>query len=107
MQEKKQLAKEGFSEWNTDGDDKYLTFEEFDAGMNSLGITKSKSISTVSLFYMEEDRRANQRSAFSLSLNIIAKHWKWIWTKPIKHFDFFRANQKFSTKLLLDTQNNL
>ena len=27
--------------------------------------------------------------------------------KPIKHFDFFRANQKFSTKLLLDTQNNL
>ena len=75
---KKQLAKEGFSEWNTDGDDKYLTFEEFDAGMNSLGITKSKSISTVSLFYMEGDRRANQRSAFSLSLNIIAKQWKWI-----------------------------
>ena len=70
-------------------------------------LPKSKSISTVSLFYMEEDRRANQRSAFSLSLNIIAKHWKWIWTKPIKHFDFFRANQKFSTKLLLDTQNNL
>ena len=27
--------------------------------------------------------------------------------EPIKHFDFFRANQKFSTKLLLDTQNNL
>ena len=42
MQEKKQLAKEGFSEWNTDGDDKYLTFEEFDAGMKSLGITKER-----------------------------------------------------------------
>ena len=43
--------------------------------------SKSKSISTVSPFYMEEDRAANQRSAFPLSLNIIAKQWKWIWTK--------------------------
>ena len=36
--------------------------------------TKSKSISNVSLFYMEEDRAANQRPAFPLSLNIIGKH---------------------------------
>ena len=39
---------------------------------------KSKSISTVSLFYMEDDREANQRSAFSLSFNVIEKHQKWI-----------------------------
>ena len=44
MQEKKELAKGGFSEWNTDGDDKYLTFEEFDAGMKSLGITQERFI---------------------------------------------------------------
>ena len=42
MQEKKRSAKEGFSNWNTDGDDKYLSFEEFDAGMKSLGITKDR-----------------------------------------------------------------
>lgn len=37
---KKQETKEAFDQWNTDGDNKFLTFKEFDAGMKSLGITQ-------------------------------------------------------------------
>ena len=36
---KKNETKTAFKQWNTDGD-KFLTFKEFDAGMQSLGITQ-------------------------------------------------------------------
>ena len=36
---KKNETKTAFKQWNTDGD-KFLTFQEFDAGMQSLGITQ-------------------------------------------------------------------
>ena len=39
---KKQETKEAFEQWNTDGDDKFLTFKEFDAGMQSVGITQER-----------------------------------------------------------------
>ena len=39
---KKQETKEAFERWNTDGDNKFLTFQEFDAGMKSLGITQDR-----------------------------------------------------------------
>ena len=41
---KKQETKEAFEQWNTDGDNKFLTFKEFDAGMKSLGITQERFI---------------------------------------------------------------
>ena len=41
---KKQETKEAFDQWNTDGDNKFLTFKEFDAGMKSLGITQERFI---------------------------------------------------------------
>ena len=43
-------------------------------------IPKFKSISTVSRFCMEEDRKGRGKEKFLLSLNIIVKHWKWICT---------------------------
>ena len=39
---KKQETKETFKQWNTDGDSKFLTFKEFEAGMQSLGITQER-----------------------------------------------------------------
>ena len=38
---KKNETKTAFKQWNTDGD-KFLTFKEFDAGMQSLGITQEE-----------------------------------------------------------------
>ena len=40
---KKNETKTAFKQWNTDGD-KFLTFKEFDAGMQSLGITQESFI---------------------------------------------------------------
>merc|ERR1712113_209031 len=37
---KKEETKAAFQKWNTDGDQKSLTFTEFSAGMSSLGITE-------------------------------------------------------------------
>ena len=47
---KKNETKAAFKKWNTDGD-KFLTFKEFDGGMQSLGITQERFLYSVTIRY--------------------------------------------------------